>query len=89
MKIDVKHIAGLAHLRFSEDELAKLETEMLSLAEMVKELPDCNDDGSYSEQRIMELRPDISEKGKYCRDDILSNAPDVKSGCFSVPKTVE
>ncbi len=89
MKIDVKHIAGLARLRFSEEEFVQLETEMISLAEMVRELPEYEDDGSYSEQRIMELRPDIPEKGKYCRDEILSNAPDAQSGCFAVPKTVE
>ncbi len=89
MEIDVKHIAGLARLRFSEEEFAQLETEMLSLAEMVKELPDCDDDGSFSEQRIMQLRPDVTENGRFSRDDILSNASDVKSGCFAVPKTVE
>lgn len=88
MKIDVKHIAGLARLRFSEEEFVQLETEMISLAEMVRELPD-HDDCSYSEQRIMELRPDIPEKGKCCRDEIFSNAPDAQSGCFAVPKTVE
>ncbi|MBQ8725157.1 MAG: aspartyl/glutamyl-tRNA amidotransferase subunit C, partial [Oscillospiraceae bacterium] len=75
MKIDVKHIAGLARLRFSEEELAQLEKEMISLAEMVRNLPD-HDNGSYSEQRIMELRPDIPEKGKFSAGEILSNAPD-------------
>ena len=43
MKIDVKHIAGLARLRFSEEEFVQLETEMISLAEMVRELPGHDD----------------------------------------------
>ena len=86
--MDVKHIAGLAHLRFSDEEFMQLETEMLSLAEMVKELPE-REAGNYPEQRIMELRPDEPENGKFSLDDILSNAPDAKSCCFAVPKTVE
>lgn len=89
MKIDVKHIAELARLRFSEEEFMQLEADMISLAGMIKELPNCDAQGSYNEQRVMELRPDAPEKERFSADEILRIAPDVKSGCFVVPKAVE
>lgn len=89
MKTDVSHIARLAHLRFSEQELSQMEKDMTELAEMVKELPDPQEQAVFSEDNVMQLREDDAEPMSLNRQDVLVNAPLVQSGCFAVPKTVE
>lgn len=89
MKIDVSHIARLAHLRFSEQELSEMEKDMSELAFMVRQLPDVQERCENGTDNIMQLREDASEPESLSRQDVLMNAPFVQSGCFAVPKTVE
>lgn len=89
MKIDIKHVAKLARLRIEDDRIEKFENEMLSIIEMVENLPEITgSDSGLDRNNPMELRQDIVEPSMK-RDLVLANAPEVRSGCIVVPKTVE
>lgn len=89
MKIDIKHVAKLARLRIEDDEMAEVEKKLLSVLEMVENLPELTGNNSGLDQNNpMELRKDIV-KPSMKRDLILANAPETRSGCLLVPKTVE
>jgi len=89
MKIDIMHIAKLARLKISEDEVAKFEGEMQDIIQMVEKIPELHDDyqdvdpAHPMELRKDEIRPSVK------REELLSNAPLVQAGCVVVPKTVE
>lgn len=89
MKIDIKHVAKLARLRIEDDRIEKFESEMLSIIDMVENLPEISgDDNGLERSNPMILRKDeVTPSMK--RDLLLKNAPEVKSGCIVVPKTVE
>ena len=40
MEIDIKHIAKLARLRIEDDEMEEVQKKMLSVLEMVENLPE-------------------------------------------------
>lgn len=86
--MDIKNIARLAHLRFTEEELVMMEKEMAELTEMVRELPEISQD-SADNRPIMVLRSDEVIDSKQSHEKLMANAPLVVSGCFAVPKTVE
>ena len=89
MKIDIKHVAKLATLRIEDDEMAEVEKKLLSVLEMVENLPELTGNNSgLDRNNPMELRKDIV-KPSMKRDLILANAPETRSGCLLVPKTVE
>ena len=89
MKIDIKHVAKLARLRIEDDQVEKFETQMLSILDMVENLPELSGNSSgLDREHPMELRPD-EVKPSMKRDLLLQNAPESRSGCLLVPKTVE
>ncbi|MGN0622554.1 MAG: Asp-tRNA(Asn)/Glu-tRNA(Gln) amidotransferase subunit GatC [Oscillospiraceae bacterium] len=89
MNIDIKHIAKLARLKISDDELSKFEGEMQNIVNMVENLPDIDDELVLDENNPMILREDKAVTDKYTRQELMANAPQVKAGCLVVPKTVE
>ena len=89
MKTDMKQGAKLARLRSEDDEMAEVEKKLLSVLEMVENLPELTGNNSgLDRNNPMELRKDIV-KPSMKRDLILANAPETRSGCLLVPKTVE
>lgn len=90
MNIDIKHIAKLARLKISEDELQDFEKDMQSIVNMVENLPENQEELSLLDKdNPMKLREDKAVTKKFTRDELLKNAPQVQAGCFVVPKTVE
>lgn len=89
MNIDIKHIAKLARLKISDNELSKFEGEMQNIVNMVENLPDIDDELVLDEKNPMILRKDKAVTDKYTRQELMANAPQVKAGCLVVPKTVE
>lgn len=91
MDIDMKHIAKLARLNISEDELPQFQKEMESIVNMVEKLPDIPmaDFKALDPDHAMILREDVAVTNKFTRDELLKNAPAVQAGCLVVPKTVE
>lgn len=89
MEIDIKHLAKLSRLRFTEEETAHFSKDMQNIIGMVEQMPEMPDGGALIDpSHPMELRKDEPEN-QYRRDDILRNAPEVQAGCVVVPKTVE
>ncbi|MFL6786732.1 MAG: Asp-tRNA(Asn)/Glu-tRNA(Gln) amidotransferase subunit GatC [Sphingomicrobium sp.] len=88
----VRHIAKLARLAMSDEELARLEPELNNILGWVDQLSEVNTDGvepltAVIEQKLR-LRDDVVNDGDI-RDDVLANAPEAQHGFFAVPKVIE
>ena len=90
-KDEVRHIARLAHLEFTEDELAQFTQQFNSIVAYVARLnaletsniePTSHVAGETRPLRDDVLIPSIP------RDEALSNAPDSERGLFRVPKVI-
>ena len=88
----VRHIAKLARIAMSEDELARLEPELNNILGWIEQLSEVNTDGvepltAVIDQKLR-LRDDVVTEGNI-RDEVLENAPDHQHGFFAVPKVIE
>jgi aspartyl-tRNA(Asn)/glutamyl-tRNA(Gln) amidotransferase subunit C len=88
----VRHIAKLARIAMSEEELEKLVPELNNILGWVEQLGEVNTDGvepltAVIDQKLR-LRDDIVNDGNI-RDDVLANAPEAQHGFFAVPKVIE
>ena len=89
---DIEKVALLARLQLTEDEIAKMSTELTQIVGYVDQLGEVNTDGvepltAVIEQKLR-LREDSVTDGN-CREDVLANAPDAQHGFFAVPKVIE
>jgi len=88
----VRRIARLARIAITDDEAARLETELNGILDWVAQLDelDTNDVAPMTrvEAMTMKKRKDEVTDG-YCADDIVKNAPAVDDHYFVVPKIVE
>jgi aspartyl-tRNA(Asn)/glutamyl-tRNA(Gln) amidotransferase subunit C len=88
----VRHIAKLARIAMSEDEIERLVPELNNILGWVEQLGEVNTDGieplaTVIDQKLR-LRDDIVDDGNV-RDDVLANAPEAQHGFFAVPKVIE
>ena len=88
----VRHIAKLARIAMSDEELARLEPELNNILGWVDQLAEVNTDGvepltAVIEQKLR-LRDDVVNDGNF-RDEVLANAPEAQHGFFAVPKVIE
>jgi len=88
----VRHIAKLARIAMSEEELARLEPELNNILGWVEQLAEVDTDGvepltAVIDQKLR-LRDDAVTDGNI-RDEVLANAPDAQHGFFAVPKVIE
>jgi aspartyl-tRNA(Asn)/glutamyl-tRNA(Gln) amidotransferase subunit C len=88
----VRHIAKLARIAMSDEELARLVPELNAIIGWVEQLAEVNTDGvepltAVIEQKLR-LRDDAVTDGNI-RDDVLANAPQAQHGFFAVPKVIE
>ena len=88
----VRHIAKLARIAMSDEELARLVPELNAIIGWVEQLSEVNTDGvepltAVIEQKLR-LRDDKVTDGNI-RDDVLANAPEAQHGFFAVPKVIE
>jgi aspartyl-tRNA(Asn)/glutamyl-tRNA(Gln) amidotransferase subunit C len=88
----VRHIARLARIAMSEDEIERLAPELNNILSWVEQLGEVNTDGiepltAVIDQKLR-LRDDVVTDGNI-RDDVLANAPDAQHGFFAVPKVIE
>ncbi|MES2001603.1 MAG: Asp-tRNA(Asn)/Glu-tRNA(Gln) amidotransferase subunit GatC [Pseudomonadota bacterium] len=88
----VRHIAKLARIAMSDDELGRLVPELNNILGWVEQLSEVDTDGVEPLTAVIDLklrlRDDAVTDGG-CRDDILANAPDAQHGFFAVPKVIE
>ncbi len=89
---EVRHIAKLARIAMSDEELARLEPELNNILGWIEQLGEVDTDGvepltAVIDQKLR-LRDDVVNDGN-CRDEVLANAPDAQHGFFAVPKVIE
>jgi len=88
----VRHIAKLARIAMSEEELDRLVPELNNILGWVEQLGEVNTDGVQPLTAVIDqklrLRDDVVNDGDV-RDDVLANAPEAQHGFFAVPKVIE
>ena len=88
----VRHIAKLARIAMSDDEIERLAPELNNILGWVEQLSEVNTDGvepltAVIDQKLR-LRDDVVNDGDI-RDKVLANAPEAQHGFFAVPKVIE
>lgn len=91
-KATVAHIAKLARIRVSEDELEPLAAELSGILKWIEQLNEVDTSGvepmTSAVETTLRWRPDVVTDGN-CRDKVLANAPQHAGGFFAVPKVIE
>jgi aspartyl-tRNA(Asn)/glutamyl-tRNA(Gln) amidotransferase subunit C len=91
-KATVAHIATLARIRLSEEELEPLADELSHILTWVDQLNEVDTSGvapmASAAAASLPMRIDAVTDGG-CREAILGNAPRAARGFFTVPKVVE
>jgi aspartyl-tRNA(Asn)/glutamyl-tRNA(Gln) amidotransferase subunit C len=89
---DVLHIAKLADLALTEDEVSRLRVDLGAILAHVEQLGELDTTDvpptTHVAVREMPLRPDVAEPG-LARDAATGAAPRVTDGAFAVPKFVD
>lgn len=89
---EVIHIAKLAKLSLSDEEVEKYAKDLASIAEFIAELNEVDVSGVQPTAHVVDknnvFRKD-ERKESFPREQILKNAPSKEAGCISVPKVVE
>jgi aspartyl-tRNA(Asn)/glutamyl-tRNA(Gln) amidotransferase subunit C len=88
----VRHIAKLARIAMSDEEIARLAPELNNILGWIEQLAEVNTDGvepltAVIDQKLR-LRDDVVNDGGI-REDVLANAPEAQHGFFAVPKVIE
>jgi aspartyl-tRNA(Asn)/glutamyl-tRNA(Gln) amidotransferase subunit C len=88
----VRHIAKLARIAMSEEEIERLVPELNNILGWVEQLGEVDTDGVEPLATVIDLklrlREDAVTDGNI-RDEVLANAPDAQHGFFAVPKVIE
>ena len=88
----VRHIARLARLAMTDEELERLVPELNNILGWIEQLGEVDTDGVEPLTAVIDtklrLRDDVVNDGD-CRDAVLANAPDAQHGFFAVPKVIE
>ena len=87
-----RHIAKLARIAMSDEEIERLAPELNNILGWVEQLGEVNTDGVEPLTAVIDLklrlRDDVVNDGNI-RDAILANAPEAQHGFFAVPKVIE
>ncbi len=88
----VRHIARLARIKMSDEEIEALVPELNNILGWIEQLAEVNTDGIEPLTAVIDnklrLRDDVVTDGN-CRDAVLANAPGAEHGFFAVPKVIE
>jgi aspartyl-tRNA(Asn)/glutamyl-tRNA(Gln) amidotransferase subunit C len=91
-KAAVAHIAALARIRLTEEELEPLAAELSQILTWVDQLAEIDTADvppmtSVAAMRLPMREDEVTDGGR--REEILGNAPQSTRGFFAVPKVVE
>ena len=88
----VRHIAKLARIAMSDEELERMVPELNNILGWIEQLGEVDADGVEPLTAVipnaLRLREDKVTDGD-CREDVLANAPFAEHGFFAVPKVIE
>jgi len=88
---EVKHVAALAKLSFTDEELAKIAKELDAIVGYVEQLKELNVDDVPPTAHVLDLHNvfrDDKVEPWLTNEEALQNAPTQKIGYFSVPKVI-
>ena len=93
----VRHIAKLARIAMSDEELDRLLPELNNILGWVEQLGEVNTDGVEPLTAVIDQKLRLREDrinadpltGGGIRDAVLANAPEAQHGFFAVPKVIE
>lgn len=91
-KEEVKHLAKLSKLKFSDVELEKFTSDISNIVEFANQLDKINVDEVKPTAHILDLKNVLRKdeiKPSFNREEMLKNAPSKDAGCISVPKVME
>jgi aspartyl-tRNA(Asn)/glutamyl-tRNA(Gln) amidotransferase subunit C len=84
----VLHVAKLARLKLTDDEVERMSTELSGILEHVEHIAELDLDGVEPTSHVVALenvlRPD-DPRPSWERDEMLERAPDPAGGAFRVP----
>jgi aspartyl-tRNA(Asn)/glutamyl-tRNA(Gln) amidotransferase subunit C len=84
----VLHVARLARLKLTEEEVERMASELSGILEHVERINELDLEGVEPTSHVVAvenvLRPD-EPRPSWSRDEILERAPDPASGSFRVP----
>jgi aspartyl-tRNA(Asn)/glutamyl-tRNA(Gln) amidotransferase subunit C len=86
---EAAHVAKLAELEFSDDELDKITSQLDDILEHVAKINSADTEGVGPTSHTQDLNNVFREdtvKDSLSKDDALKNAPQQSSGGFLVPK---
>jgi aspartyl-tRNA(Asn)/glutamyl-tRNA(Gln) amidotransferase subunit C len=90
-RIDVPHVAKLARLALTPDEVELYGGQLASLLDFVDELRELDTDSIAATAQVIEsrnvVRPDVIVPG-LSHEDALAGAPAAQIGFFRVPKII-
>jgi aspartyl-tRNA(Asn)/glutamyl-tRNA(Gln) amidotransferase subunit C len=88
----VRHIARLARIAMSDEEIERLAPELNNILGWVEQLGEVNTDGVEPLTAViyhpLPLRDDVVDDGDI-PDEILANPPEAQHGFVAVPKVIE
>ena len=90
-KEQVKHIAQLARLVVTEEEIAVFTKQIGSVLEYVETLSSADTDGVEPMASVSPRHDPLRDdeiRDSLPREELLQNGPDVKGGYFAVPKVI-
>lgn len=91
-KEDVKHIAELSKLEFSDEEIEYFTEEFAKIIEYVGQLKEIDTEGvepTYNiSSKAQPLREDVVRES-LPKEEVLKNAPEEQYGYFKLPKIVD
>lgn len=88
---DVKYIAALARLSFSEEEQNRLAGEMNAILTYMAKLDELNTEDVAPMTHVLDVNNVFREEAveqRISHDEALKNAPDADSDYFRVPKVI-
>jgi len=88
----VLHVATLARLSFTDEEVDRFTAQLSSVLEYVDKLSELDLDGvepmAHVHATLTTMRDDTS-RTSLPREELLANAPETEGGCFRVPQVIE
>ncbi|WP_122646940.1 Asp-tRNA(Asn)/Glu-tRNA(Gln) amidotransferase subunit GatC [Enterococcus mediterraneensis] len=88
----VKHVAKLAKLSFSDEERHEFTTQLGKIIDMVELLDEVDTTGVPFTSNVVEtvnvMRPDRAQAG-WDRDELLKNVPETEDGFIKVPAIID
>lgn len=89
---EVKHVASLAKLEFSREELAKFTGQMDEIINMVQQLSEVDTTNVKTTTHVTDaqnvLRPDVAKPGT-SRSELFKNVPEQSNGFIKVPAIID